>query len=373
MKYVQGVLGDFLSPDNRQLMAPASFCHRFGGCFLAGDTRVSEHLLLASMHIIFSREHNRIARILAKLNPHWNGEIIYQETRRIVGAVLQKITYEDFLPIIIGYTLPYYKGYNPNVDPGILNSFSTAAFRFGHSLIRPSIDRLDANYDPVGDPIPLRHLFFNNTYIKRRGIDEVVLGLLSNSSESMDTELASGVLNHLYERRHSPGLNLAAINIQRGRDHGLPGYNAYRRICGLTDAKSFRDTVNEIPHQHNRRRLAKLYNDNPDLADLWAVGLAESPANGGLVGATFGCIIREQMTRLRDGDRYFYMNRGVFSQRQLTEIRKATLSKVICDNLKTIVSIQRNAFLSGRRSYYRIACHNIPGIDLTAWKGKQVF
>jgi peroxidase len=372
MKYARGVLGAYLTTDTRQLMAPTSFCHKFGGCFLAGDNRVNEHMMLASMHIIFSREHNRIARALTKLNPHWNAEIIYQETRKIIGAVLQKITYEDFLPMIIGNTLPPYQGYNPKVHPGILNSFSTAAFRFGHSLIRPTFDRLDANFNPVGDPMPLRHLFFNNTYIKKSGIDEIVLGLLSNSSEAMDTELASGILNNLYERRHSPGLNLAAINIQRSRDHGLPGYNSFRKICGLSDVKSFKDTVHEIPYRHNRRRLAELYNDNPDLADLWAVGLAEAPANGGIVGATFGCIIREQMRRLRDGDRYFYQNHGVFSHRQLHEIKKVTLSKVMCNNLETIVSIQRNAFVSGRRSHRRTECSNIPGIDLTAWRGEQV-
>lgn len=371
MRTQPGVNGDYIPADNRELMAPNSFCHKFGGCFLTGDTRSSEHMLLATMHTLFVREHNRIARALRKLNPHWDGEKIYQETRKIIGAVLQKITYEDFLPIIIGKSLPSYQGYNSKVNPDVLNSFSTAAFRFGHSLIRPSFDRLDANYNPTGDPFPLRHLFFNNTYIKKRGIDEVALGLLSNSSQGVDRKFAAGVLNNLYERRHSPGLNLAAINIQRGRDHGLPGYNAFRRYCGLKSAKTFKDTFNEISLQRNRRLLAKLYNNKPELADLWVAGLAETPANSGIVGATFGCIIRKQMTRARDGDRYFYMNKGAFSQQQLNEIRKASLSRIMCDNLRNIVSIQKNAFISGRRNNRRTECGNIPGIDLTPWKGKH--
>ena len=273
-------------------MAPNNFCLDLGGCFLAGDGRSNEQMVLASMHTLFLREHNRIATALKNLNRHWNGEKIYQETRKIVGAVLQKITYEDFLPIIIGPdALPEYRRYDSSINPGILNSFATAAFRFGHSLIRPAFDILDKGFNPTGDPLPLRQLFFNNTFIRTRGIDELLLGLLGNVSQRVDRELAKGLLNNLFERPGSPGLNLAALNVQRGRDHGLPGYNAYRRFCGFKDAKSFYDTRDEIPSRHNREILSKLYNNDPNIADLWVAGLAETPAFPGLVGQTFKCII----------------------------------------------------------------------------------
>ena len=361
-----------LLPFNESVQnAPGHLCENFGGCFMAGDGRVNEHMVLASMHTLFLREHNRIAKILSDINSHWDGERIYQETRKIVGAVLQKITYEDFLPIIIGpRPLPKYEGYNPNTNPGILNSFATAAFRFGHSLIRPTFDRLDKGFNPTGKPLLLRELFFNNTFINKYGIDELLLGLVGNESQIVDRELAADLLDHLFERPGSPGLNLAALNIQRGRDHGLPGYNAFRKYCGLTDAKSFSNTFKEIKNKENRRLLAKLYNDDPNLADLWVAGLAEVPANGGMVGATFRCIIREQMRRTRDGDRLFYRRRGVFSKRQLKQIRKATLSKIFCDNLQKIVSIQPNAFLSGSEKYQRVVCERVPGMDLEAWRGK---
>ena len=296
-------------------MAPNNFCLDLGGCFLAGDGRSNEQMVLASMHTLFLREHNRIATALKNLNRHWNGEKIYQETRKIVGAVLQKITYEDFLPIIIGPdALPEYRRYDSSINPGILNSFATAAFRFGHSLIRPAFDILDKGFNPTGDPLPLRQLFFNNTFIRTRGIDELLLGLLGNVSQRVDRELAKGLLNNLFERPGSPGLNLAALNVQRGRDHGLPGYNAYRRFCGLKDAKSFYDTRDEIPSRHNREILSKLYNNDPNIADVWVAGLAETPAFIGLVGQTFKCIILEQMRRLRDGDRFFYESRSFRTQ-----------------------------------------------------------
>ena len=370
LKTLQSKNGDLLPRDTDELMAPENFCLDLGGCFLAGDGRSNEQMVLASMHTLFLREHNRIAKILKNLNRHWNGEKIYQETRKIVGAVLQKITYKDFLPIIIGpNALPEYK-YDPSINPGVLNSFATAAFRFGHSLIRPAFDILDKGFNPTGNPLPLRQLFFNNTFIRSRGIDELLLGLLGNESQAVDRKLAAGLLNNLFERPQSPGLNLAALNIQRGRDHGLPGYNAYRKFCGLEDAsQSFHYTKNEIQY-HNRLKLFKLYNDDPNIADLWVAGLAETPAQDALVGPTFRCIIREQMRRVRDGDRFFYENPGVFTFSQLEEIKKASLSKVLCDNLNNIVSVQKNAFLAGSARQRRISCRYIQGIDLHKWKGK---
>ena len=346
-------------------MAPNNLCQP--DCFLAGDGRSNEQMVLACMHTLFVREHNRIARKLEQINQHWDEEKIYQETRKIVGAVLQKITYQDFLPIIIG-PKPFLKyKYNASVNPGILNSFATAAFRFGHSLIRPTFDRLDKGFNPTGNPLPLRQLFFNNTFINKFGIDQMLLGLLGNESQTVDRQLAEGILNHLFERPQSPGLNLAALNIQRSRDHGLPGYNAFRQRCGLKNAKSFSDTAREIVDFKNRRLLSQLYNDDPNLADLWVAGLAETPVDGGIVGATFRCIIHEQMKRVRDGDRFFYENKGVFSDKQLAEIKKTSFSRILCDNLKNIVSVQRDSFLAGTE-YNRVSCEGIPGIDLTQWR-----
>ena len=366
--------GDLLPFDNCNcgIGAPNNLCFNFGGCFKAGDDRSNEQTALASIHTLFVREHNRIAKILAINNPQLDGERIYQETRRIVGAVLQKITYKDFLPIILGSddTLPKYKGYKPNVDPSISNAFATAAFRFGHSLIRQTFDRVNAGFNNVGDPVPLRQLFFNNTLINKFGIEPLLLGLLANESQQVDRELAVGLLDDLFERENSHGLNLAALNIQRGRDHGLPGYNAYRKFCGLGNARRFKHTKKQITDKKVRNKLSRLYEDNPNNADLWPVGLAEKPIKGGLVGATFRCIIRDQFTRSRDGDKFFYENPGVFTGEQLKEIRKASLSRILCDNLKNVVSVQRNAFQAGSAKHPRVTCESIPGMNLCGWIGK---
>ncbi len=356
--------GELLPLDNEE-----DLCTNFGGCFLAGDVRSNEQMSLAAFHSLFLREHNRIARILKDLNLHWNGERVYQETRRIVGAVMQKVTYADFLPLILGPKhLPEYEVYQPYIHPGISGAFATSAFRFGHSLIRPTFDILDTNFNPKGSPIDLRFMFFNNTFIQRNGINSLLLGLIGNFSEKVDRTLSSGITRHLFERKNSPGSNLAALNIQRSRDHGIPGYNAFRKYCRLGSVKTLDETKNEIKDPENIKILKQLYGDNPDLVELWIAGLAETPVKGGSVGPIFNCIIRNQFLRTRAGDRFHYERRGVWRTDRLAEIKKASLSRMYCDNLN-VVSIQPNAFKAPTDQQPRISCERIPGIDLCKWKG----
>lgn len=67
-------------------------------CFQAGDHRVNEQLGLLTMHTVWVREHNRLAGELLALNPHWDSDTVYHETRKIVGALIQHITYQHWLP-----------------------------------------------------------------------------------------------------------------------------------------------------------------------------------------------------------------------------------------------------------------------------------
>ena len=341
------------------------------GCFKAGDIRANEQQGLTSFHTLFVREHNRVARSLKQLNPGWDGEIIFQETRKIVGAIIQKIVYQDYLPIILGKNaLPSYTKHNPNVIPTISNVFAAAAYRFGHSTIRSTFDLLDPGFQPAAPAMKLRTMFFNNTVTKTKGIEPVLLGLVGNTSQKVDTVLTSEITEHLFERPDQHGENLVALNLQRSRDHGLPGYNHYRKFCGLSDAKTFKDTRKEIRDRKNRAILRKLYNDDPNLVELWLAGIAEVPFPGATVGPTLRCILKQEFIRLRDGDRFYYENPGVFTSSQLAEINKTSLSRLYCDNLDRIVSIQENAFKSDKN---RISCDRINGMKLCPWKGKNPF
>lgn len=127
-------------------------------CVRAGDSRSGEQPGLLAMHHAWVLEHNRIASELAELNLHWSDEKLYQETRRIIGAMIQHITYREFLPLVLGrevcklfdlelQSTGHFKQYDVRVNPTVANSFAAAAFRFGHSLIQNTYMRSTRNYE----------------------------------------------------------------------------------------------------------------------------------------------------------------------------------------------------------------------------------
>ena len=327
------------------------------------------------MHTIWVREHNRIATALSALNSNWNEEKLFQEARKIVGAQIQKITYKDYLPLLIGDRLPQLisdysvRGYNNEVDPSIPNAFATAAYRYGHSQIQPFFDRLDVNYNPLPQgPLQLVDAFFNpSSYVESGGTDPILRGLITRQARFVDEFLNNILTNQLFAMNSSaPGLDLASLNIQRGRDHGLPPYLTWKRWaleqCGIES--NFR---NELTKIHLLQTYGTL-----ETVDLFVGGLAEEPLEGGLVGATFACIFARTFAAVRDGDRFYYENAdaatATFTATQRAEIEKASLSRVICDNSDNIQYIQPNAFLANQN---RVPCTHIPPIDLSAWSESE--
>ena len=134
--------------------------------------------------------------------------------------------------------------------------------------------------------------------------------------------------------------------IQQGRDHGLPGYVRWRRFCGLPAVDSF-DDLRDVMSAGAVNILQNTYQTIEDI-DLYTGGLAEVPSKGAVVGPTFACLIGRQMFYYKSGDRYWYENDippSSFTKEQLNEIRKTTLARVICDNIKTVDFIQPNVFI----------------------------
>ncbi|XP_017487596.1 PREDICTED: chorion peroxidase-like [Rhagoletis zephyria] len=327
-------------------------------CFAGGDNRVNEVVDLAVLHNAWMREHNRIAGELSQLNTHWSDATLYEETKRIVVAQLQHILYDQFLPLILGprafahFSLGLSGGgfsnrYNPIIDVTVLNEFSTAAYRL-HSLVQGML-HLNSADNQVLARVPLHEQFNNPRILYHQGGYEMrIAGLTGQPIQRFDNFFSREITNHLFQipgKRF--GLDLVALNIQRGRDHGLPGYVKYREICGLSRVNSFDDLKRIFSNGQVADVMAQLYRHVEDI-DLFIAGSSEKVLPGAVVGPTFACIIGEQFRRFKEGDRFWYENGpnevGSFTAAQLAELKKATLSRVLCDNSR-IEIMQRNAFL----------------------------
>ncbi len=332
--------------------------------FLAGDVRANEQLGLTAAHTLFAREHNRLvdeltARITAgdavlvaerdaAIGDPGNGimnadDFVFEAARKIVGAEIQKITYTEFLPTLLGVDLTQaYTGYDETIDAGISSEFSTAAFRVGHTMLSPELLRVDdSGPTPAVTSVALRDAFFNPGEVFANGVDSLLLGLASQRAQAIDTLLVDDVRNFLFGPPGSGGFDLAALNLQRGRDHGTGSLNAVRDELGLSPYASFLDMTGGDSVLAGA--FASVYAAVDDV-DLWIGGLAERAAGRSMLGETFTEILLDQFMRSMLGDRFFYLAE-MDALRILDEdfMSTTSLSALITRN-SAVRSIQANAF-----------------------------
>ncbi len=314
------------------------------GNFVSGDVRVNENVGLSSMHTVWMREHNRVADKLSSQNPHWNDEKIFQESRKQVIGQMQAITYNEFLPQLLGKDkLGSYQGYDKNLSPQINNSFSTAAYRLGHTMLSPTIQRLDEAGNEIQEGhLQLRNAFVNPDKVREAGIDPILRGFASQTAQAVDPMIIDDVRNFLFGQPGQGGFDLAALNTQRGRDHGLSSLNDSREALGLSRITSFDDPAWQDGFGE---KLAQVY-DSPDEVDLWIGGLAEKHDGDSLVGSTFTEILTDQFTRLRSADNFWYEKD--FNRRQVRTFNNTSLSDVIKRNTD-IKSLQDNVLVAQTR------------------------
>ncbi|KAK6175367.1 hypothetical protein SNE40_013844 [Patella caerulea] len=330
-------------------------------CFAAGDERVHVFPGLTALHTLFVRLHNHIADRL-DANNDWDSETLFQETRKIIIALMQKITYEEFLPEILDKRIRrllrlnrgYYR-YNKNINPSIYNSFATAAFRFGHSLI--------PDFLVIKKKEVKTRKLFNNPEFMFNSMKSVVKGILGNPAELRDRFVTKEATDHLFENE-GVSFDLVAMNIQRGRDHGLPPYNDFRELCGLPRVTSFYSEA----LGRNGRGLRWLYYDIDDV-DLFTAGMSEPNLPGASLGPTFSCIIGWQFHDLKYGDSFWFEtddpSRG-FTKEQLDAIRQTSFSQLLCEQFH-IGYIQPNPFRIVTAGNRRVPCRSLKRLDLHGW------
>jgi peroxidase len=313
-----------------------------GPAFAAGDVRAQENPDLTALQVLFVREHNYQVDRLHEEHRNWSGDRLYETAKAITTAEMVNITYNEFLPHLLGPdAIPDYSGYDPNVDPTITEEFAGAAFRFGHSLVSADIDAMNdlgANTSAQG----LAETFFESpeTFVAHGGADGILRNLASDSANELDEHIIDDLRNLLDDP--PVAIDLAAINIRRAHDLGLGTLNQTREALGLDPYASFE----EVSSNPETVAALKLAYRNVDAIDLWTGGLAENHLDGA-VGPTFGRILSDQFTALRDGDRLYFENQG-FDRQTLHEIKSTTLSDLIERNTDT-TAMQADAFVSTER------------------------
>ncbi|MEY3321512.1 MAG: hypothetical protein RLZZ417_1095 [Bacteroidota bacterium] len=310
---------------------------------VTGDVRGAEHPGITGLHLIFVREHNRICDRL-RTQGLTNDEEIYQKARKEIGALIQAITYQEFLPAM-GVTLSNYSKYNGAVQPDILNSFATAGYRIGHTQVADLLAMRDNNCAVVGGGgVDLIDAFFNLSLMDEFGLESFLKGFATHKQYETDTKINSILRNFLFGSPTAPvrfGLDLAALNIQRGRDHGLPDYNDIRKFYTGTPARTFADITK------NTTLAAALQTQygTIDNIDLWIGILAEDLLPGKSVGKTMHAMLKAQFEKLRDGDFYFYKSDPNLPAAIKTQVSNTKLSDVIKRNT-TLTNLQSNVFIT---------------------------
>ncbi|MCB0585070.1 MAG: hypothetical protein KDD06_07090 [Phaeodactylibacter sp.] len=314
-----------IDPNAPHMDNPVGISDKF---FVAGDARANENPLLLSFHTTFLREHNRLCDELAGLHPDWTDEELYQHARKIVGALIQSVVFNEWLPTM-GVNLPAYQGYDSAVNPQLMNVFSGAAFRMGHTLLNGQLMRVDNDGNVLSQGnMMLRDAFFNPFPVMDMGIEPFIKGMAIQPQQSFDAKVIDDVRNFLFGPPGAGGLDLASININRGRERGLVDYNRIRQAFGLS-RYSFFQQINS--NQSVYLPMVSMYGDINNV-DPWVGMLAEERMPGALFGPTVMKIMQVQFAALRDGDRFFYENDPVLSNEEKTMIRNTSLHDIIMRN-----------------------------------------
>lgn len=397
---------------------------------VAGDVRANENIALTAVHTLFAREHNRIVAALpAELPEQQKFEI----ARRVVGAAQQYITYTEFLPAL-GVRLAPYRGYRPDVDATLTNEFATVGYR-AHSMIHGEVEmelaadrytaeqldglraagvEVETDGDVLELAVPLNVAFGNPGLVPAIGLGGVLAGLAGEAQYANDEQIDNQLRSVLFqvpvpgsapECRDGPTLpscftavvDLGAIDIQRGRDHGIPPYNGIRLAYGLAPKTSFAAITGEASEAFTEDPEIDPANpiDDPDLLDfvmlLDAEGIAidldsdrasssavtgvrrttlasrlkalygsvdqldafvgmvaEAHVPGTELGELQLAMWKHEFERLRDGDRFLYANDGVLRkiEKRFGVTYRHTLAELILLNTD-VEYLQPNVFVTG--------------------------
>lgn len=297
--------------------------------FVSGDVRANEQPGLTALHTLFMKEHNRICDELIA-SGSTDDEFNYQYARKVVGGLIQNILFNEVLPALGVYFQN--DSYEPSRNVEISTEFATAAYRIGHTMITDEMDIVfedcsGDNFIPSAH-LPLKDAFFNPAVITDFGIDAVIRGLYYQKQENIDEKVVDAARNFLFGAPGSGGLDLASLNIQRGRDHGLPDYNSLRTAVGLSKVNSFAQITD---NQSLASKLGSVYSDVNNI-DAWVGLLSEKKYNNTALGETMHFLMKNQFEDLMRADRFYFWRDPLLSSQEKMNIYSTRLGDVIKRN-----------------------------------------
>jgi len=354
--------------------------------FITGDGRGNENIGLTSVHTVFHSEHNRLVADVQSIvtanagafaatdwklaGGAWNGERLFQAARFVNEMEYQHLVFGEFVRKIQP-GIRAFAAYDPTLRPDITAEYAHAVYRFGHSQLNAMIERTNA--DGSDNSIELLDGFLNPPAFNdggtagpldaAAGAGSVLRGMSNQIGNEIDEFVTDTLRNHLV----GLPLDLATLNIVRGRDTGMASLNGARRSfyaatgnAALMPYASWIDFQLALRHPASvvnfvaaygthpsitgattlvdkRAAADKLVNDQADSpadradflyginswadqnglsttglenVDLWIGGLAESPTPfGGMLGGTFDYVFKKQIENLQEGDRLYYLSR----------------------------------------------------------------
>ena len=370
-----------------------------GDHYIAGDGRVNENFGLTTIHHVFHEEHNFQIRNLqdhihmqdaasgdathqflhewqvavsdgiggfytnaagdytdAAGNISWDQDKMFNAAKLVVEMEYQHAAVDQYARTVTP-DIPEFVGYNSGVNSTISLEYAQGAFRFGHSTLRETIDTIDPTGGITGQVMSfaLEQAFLNPGQFAASGPAAIALGMSHQQMNEID-EFITPALN---QGLLGLPLDLASINIARGRDIGLPALNDFREAIGFARYYSWVDFGSNMIHPESLVNFIAAYSLDGDVAtaqaivsaeagdatalmailsvteeaainyaidflnggdtgfnriDTWIGGLAEAHVTGGLLGETFNAVFVDQIIRLMDGDRFYYLFRLVNQQ-----------------------------------------------------------
>jgi Ca2+-binding RTX toxin-like protein len=335
--------------------------------YIAGDHRANENVGLTAIHTVWHREHNYQVEQISSAHPEWTAEQVYQAAKMIVEAEYQRVVFDEFSSAMSGDLSGEhgFSGYDPNVNPTISEEFASAVYRVGHSMINETLAYVDA--DGNHQEISLIGAFLNpDLFASNLGgmgsTEALLLGGSQVAHQQIDELLVNAVRNMLLGIPQ----DLGAMNISRGREVGLASLNELRAIIangtlveqagqasdynttsaadeGLTIqaytgwsdfGANLRDpdmlvdfialygidpTLEAATNFADKLAAATVLMSNAAFmnstetglndVDIWIGGLAERAFGNSQMGSTFTWVFQEQLDRLQDGDRFYYIER----------------------------------------------------------------